>query len=312
MDNLFDVMSREEYAAYSLRALYASFGYSHYRMSKFEEYDLYAKNKDFLVSENVITFTDTDGKLLALKPDVTLSIVKNNKLAAGESLKVYYHENVYRTSGSTRSFKELMQVGVEWQGRVDLDAKTEVVYLAVKSLDTISDNYVLELSHLDVVSAVLNALPVADTARKDIIANLAKKNIAALRSICDEAGLSDEYKNSVIALSRLYGKATDVLPKLGILKISPEASQAIDELCALISRLDELNVAERVFVDFSLLSDLNYYNGISFRGFLEGIPTGVLLGGQYDNLMQKLDKASEAIGFAVYLDELSRAEVKNG
>ena len=46
-------------------------------MSRFEEYDLYVANKDFLISDEVITFTDRSGRLLAMKPDVTLSIIKN-------------------------------------------------------------------------------------------------------------------------------------------------------------------------------------------------------------------------------------------
>ena len=51
---------------------------------------------------------------------------------------------------------------------------------------------------------------------------------------------------------------------------------------------------------------MKYYNGIAFKGFVQGVPTGVLSGGQYDNLMLKMDKKNQAIGFAVYLDELSR------
>ena len=64
-----------ERIVYSLRSLYSSYGFSQYKMGKFEEYDFYSRNKDFLVSDEVITFTDTNGKLMALKPDVTLSIV---------------------------------------------------------------------------------------------------------------------------------------------------------------------------------------------------------------------------------------------
>ena len=71
------VLKNEEKAVFELRELYSKYGYLQYKMSKFEEYDLYVSNKDFLVSENIITFTDTDGKLLALKPDVTLSIIKS-------------------------------------------------------------------------------------------------------------------------------------------------------------------------------------------------------------------------------------------
>ena len=145
-DNL--VLNGVERAEYALRALYRSYGFTQYKMSKFEEYDLYAKNKDFLVSDNVITFTDTDGKLLALKPDVTLSIIKNSKDDLFGVQKVFYNENVYRVSKGTRSFKELMQVGLECIGDIDEKEVCEVLSLAVKSLKTLSNEFVLDISHL--------------------------------------------------------------------------------------------------------------------------------------------------------------------
>ena len=70
-------MTNEEKLIYALRSLYEQNGYRRYKMSKFEEYDLYANNKDILESEGIITFTDTNGKLMALKPDVTLSVIRN-------------------------------------------------------------------------------------------------------------------------------------------------------------------------------------------------------------------------------------------
>ena len=97
-------LKAEERASFALRSLYAKYGYSQFKMSKFEEYDLYVRNKDFLISDGVITFTDTNGKLLALKPDVTLSIIKNCKDEDNSVQKMYYNENVYRVSGSTKSF----------------------------------------------------------------------------------------------------------------------------------------------------------------------------------------------------------------
>ena len=105
-------LKTDERAMFALRALYGRYGYSQYKMSKFEEYDLYVRNKNFLISDNIITFTDTNGKLMALKPDVTLSIIKNSKDEAGKLEKVYYNENVYRVSGATHSFKEIMQVPI--------------------------------------------------------------------------------------------------------------------------------------------------------------------------------------------------------
>ena len=71
------MLKKDEQAIFLLRKLYQNYGYQSYKMSRFEEYDLYVRNKDFLVSDQVITFSDKNGKLLALKPDVTLSIIKN-------------------------------------------------------------------------------------------------------------------------------------------------------------------------------------------------------------------------------------------
>ena len=128
-----------------LRELYHARGYRPYRMSKFEEYDFYANNKDFLVSDNVITFTDTNGKLMALKPDVTLSIIKNSRDVPDEKQRVYYCENVYRVARNTGSFKEITQTGLECFGNVNCDDVADValvpvrVLLVVLRLDGISE-----------------------------------------------------------------------------------------------------------------------------------------------------------------------------
>ena len=106
-------MKKDEAAACEMRRLYRSYGYTQFKMSRFEEYDLYVRNKDFLISDNIITFNDTDGRLMAMKPDVTLSIIKNSEYKKGCVQKVYYNENVYRVPKGSRSFKEIMQVGLE-------------------------------------------------------------------------------------------------------------------------------------------------------------------------------------------------------
>ena len=126
------VLSNAERLTFSLRELYSRYGYRPYRMSKFEDYDLYSRNKDFLISDQVITFTDIGGKLKALKPDVTLSIIKNH--TDGDTKKLYYNENVYRVSKGTNSYKELMQAGVECIGDVDSALVGESLQLADESL----------------------------------------------------------------------------------------------------------------------------------------------------------------------------------
>ena len=307
MDNLELVLSREEKAAFRLRALYGKYGYAQYKMSKFEEYDLYVKNKDFLVSDNVITFTDTDGKLMALKPDVTLSIIKNSKDLACGLTKVYYNENVYRVSKGTKSYKELMQVGLECFGAIDTNAVSEVLVLAAESLESISPSYVLDVSSLDVAKGIMDDAGISYEAEKEILSFLAEKNAQGVKLVCEREGVDKQGAEKILKLVTVYGAPEKVMNELKSLKVSDKTLKAIEDFALILDILKEKGV-ENVNVDFSVVNNMKYYNGIVFKGFIEGIPTGILSGGQYDKLMEKMGKKSRAIGFAVYLDELTKLE----
>lgn len=303
MTDLLKVLTRGEIATYSLRSIYIKNGYTQYKMSKFEPYDLYVQNKNFLVSDNVITFNDTDGKLMALKPDVTLSIIKNSKDKTDELMKVYYNENVYRVSKDTNSFKEIMQVGIECLGKVELDTITEVLNLAVESLETISSDSVIEISHLDIVLGVLDYLKVSDVGRAKIIKLLGEKNLQGITSILNEENVEEAKRVYIEKLVNLYGEPEAVITALQDFKVNDLVANAINELSSIVLGLKK---KDKVKIDFSVVNDMSYYNGVAFKGFIYGIPTSVLSGGEYDKLMNKMGKKSKAIGFAVYLDEIER------
>ncbi len=295
-----ELYKQEERVILSLRKLYRSHGYSQFKMSKFEPYDLYAGNKDFLVSERVITFNDSDGTLLALKPDVTLSIVKNYRHVPGCMHKVYYNENVYRSGAGTQGYREIMQTGLECMGEIDVVALSEVLSLAMKSLAAVSDNYVLDLSHMGLVNELWDRLPLSKADCAALLQCLEQKNEDAAREICKQ--LSPKQAEQVLTLLRVSGPLDEALNQL-----TPfEGSPVLNELRSIASILSSTGCLDRVNLDFSIISDRNYYNGIVFRGYVEGIPSGILSGGQYDLLMKKLGKQAGGVGFAVYLDQLER------
>ena len=304
------VLKNGECAVFELRALYQRYGYAQYKMSKFEEYDLYVENKDFLVGDGVITFNDTDGKLLALKPDVTLSIIKKTKDEAHVTQKVYYNENVYRISKNTHTFKEIMQTGLECVGDIDLYAMTEVLLLAVKSLAAVGEQYILDLSHLGVVSALVDMLPATAEQKRNVITCIGEKNPHGIREICLECGADQTLADKLVTLIRAYGAPKKVYGELRALELGADAEKAIDELETITDALDSVGYGDRVRIDFSVVNDMNYYSGIVFRGFVDGIPEGILSGGRYDKLMQKMGRKAGAVGFAVYLDMLERLDRK--
>ncbi len=301
----YDLLSDTEKITFALRALYQEAGYTRYRMSKFEEYDFYSRNKDYLGSDRVLTFTDTNGRLMALKPDVTLSIIKNGKDMPGQVQKVCYNENVYRVARGTNTFREIMQTGLECIGEVDHDRIREVLSLAAQSLAVCNDRYVLELSQLDILAAVVDEVSLDEMIREKILQCVEEKNSHGISQILKEYGIAEEKANSLKILMSLHGMPGQVLPILK--ELVPESSAfAVDALEEAVSIFEGTPMEDKIRIDFSLVGNMQYYNGVIFQGFIDGIPGSVLSGGQYDKLMQKMGRKAKAIGFAVYLDMLER------
>ena len=297
-------LTGDERIIFTLRSLYARYGYAPYRMSKFEEYDLYGKNKEFLVSDSVIAFTDVGGKLMALKPDVTLSIVKNTR--DGDGHKLYYNENVYRVPKGGHAFREIMQVGLECIGALTQCDICEVLWLAANSLNAILEDFVLDVSHLGLTAAALDSLSVTDDVRAALLKCVGEKNTHEISALCSENHVEEEKKNALLELISVSSPAAEAIAELEALTEVFGARDAVDELKRTLRVFDGSGFENRIHVDASVISDMNYYNGIVFKGFVRGAPGSVLTGGQYDRLMKKMKRSSKAIGFAVYLDMLER------
>ena len=298
-------MQFSEQAALTLRELYERRGYAQYKMSKFEEYDLYARNKDFLISDNVITFTDLSGKLMALKPDVTLSIVKNTVDRPDVIQKLYYNENVYRPAKGSQGFKEIMQVGLECLGRIDDYCICEVLTLALESLAAISGDAVLGVSHLGLLTELMDSVGVPREKQLPLVKFISEKNAHELTALCRDSGISEDHTQVLRTLISTAGAPEQVLPQLEVLLTGLVKADTWTQFRTVVEALGSNPMLR---IDFSVVDDLHYYNGFVFKGFVQGLPGSVLSGGQYDKLMRKMKRSAGAIGFAVYLDMLERLE----
>lgn len=294
----------DERVSISLRRMYRQYGYLPYKVSKFEEYDLYMRNKAFLTSEQVLAFSDMDGKLMALKPDVTLSIIKNTK-DEGDLLKVCYAEQVYRVPRGAMGFKEIMQAGLEVIGEVDAYTMGEVLMLAARSLETISKDYALDVADLGVVSGILAQENLTDAQRAQLIALISDKNLHGLRAQCAVFGLDEMTTDLLGKLVTVYGPFEETLPVFEAMDLPAACGEAIANLRSVLDMMQMYQI-EHINLDFSVVNDMNYYSGLIFTGFIDGVPASVLSGGRYDYLMQRMGRSTQAMGFAVYLDQLPR------
>ncbi len=272
-------------------------GYTRYRLGKFEEYDIYAKNRNFVAGGAILTFTDTDGRLMALKPDVTMSIVKNTPPA--EALrKFYYFESVYRAEDPAAGFGEIPQAGVECIGKLDLYSVSEVVALAAESLKVMSERSILDISHMGVLSGLLEDMGVEARYREELLTLAEGKNSHEARALARRAGMRDEDFELFDRLVHLRDRLAGAVGALEAMELGPRAAEAVTELRDIAGALGD---RDNVYLDLALRSDARYYTGLVMKGYIPGLARAVLSGGRYDGLVRRLHQEDGAVGFAVYL-----------
>jgi ATP phosphoribosyltransferase regulatory subunit len=310
-----NILNEGELKTLELRALYEIYGYKKFTMVKFEEYDFYAQNMDFLQNNRIVTFTGGRGKLMALRPDVTMSIVKKTKASAKNCEKLYYTENVYRMDENTSELKELSQIGIEHIGQVDNYTINELLLLASKSLDIIDDENILDISHMGFLSGALNESGAGVDLKKKLRKCVEAKNSHELRFIAKDT-IAEKNAELLIALMNMPEDFGEAIEFAGSLAVNESMKAAVRELREVHEALKVCGAGSKFRLDFSIDSDEEYYNGIMFRGYVKDVPRAVLRGGRYDLLLSKMGKPGlQAVGFAIFFDELERylnPDVDNG
>ena len=224
---------------------------------------------------------------------MTLSIVKNAPEAPGVVQKVYYQENVYR------DYREILQAGLECVGDLGDYEIAEVVLLAAKSLQLLGSSWVLDISHMGLLAAVLDGSCLSREQQTKVMEYQHRKNFHQLQALCG----SDPAWKKLSAIAACRG-GREALEALDAVLTTAAEHHALEQLKGLWQILEASGCADAVRLDFSVGNNMGYYSGVVFRGYLEGIPASVLSGGQYDKLPRKMGRNARAIGFAVYLDLL--------
>ena len=215
-------------------------GYERYRMNKFEPYDLYLEHRGFLRDDAVISFTDPRGRLMALKPDVTMSIVKNASADAAVE-RLFYIENVFRVPPGGSEFAEIAQMGLEClgcdSGRVQSDVDAEVVALACRTLDVCGGRSRLAVSHMGFLSALLDACLLEDKPREQALRCIRLKNAAGLADVLRGAGAPSESQDALLGAFAVSSPLSSAVESLKALPLSRVALEAVEALEAIVKRL---------------------------------------------------------------------------
>lgn len=282
--------------------IYERFGFKKIKLSKFEDYNLYNNNKDFLQTEHILTFMNLNGNLKSLRPDVTLSIVKKVlKDNEKETQKIYYIEDIYKIVSN--EYEEIPQVGVEIIGKLNNYSNLEIISMAIESLKSINKNYILEISNIDFISAIFDEINLEENLKIEILNNIYLKNKHDLEKLLNK-NVNSKYKKYILSFIELSGNYKDILKKLKSLIINKKMQKSYEELKSLSFVFELYNNFDKILLDFSIESQLGYYNGIIFKGYIKESNDIILSGGRYDKLLNKFNSNKNAIGFAIYMDKL--------
>ena len=156
------------------------------------------------------------------------------------------------------------------------------------------------------VAALLPELGLEGEAAAAALRSLSARNVPELSAILERAHAPRAMAETLCRFARLYGPLGELLPQLAAAAVNEGMRAACAELAGVAEALGGFGCLGGVMLDISLMGDMEYYNGLVFKGYVEGAPRAVLSGGRYDALMRKLGREAGAVGFAVYLDALER------
>ena len=304
MKNYIKNMSKKNLVLLNIRKMYDSYGYKKISLPSFEEYDLYNENKDF-IDRNVLTVMSPNGKLLALRPDITLSVAK--KVSKDQSLKyskIYYQENTYNLTKYV-GYEEDEQLGIELIGKESTFLDFEIINLAVKSLDIINKKSMIVLSHAGFISSVFENFDLEYEIKEEILDCINRKNSHDIQKILkSNEHISENVKKLIYKIPELSGNLENIEKELLKYEINGNTKKILSELKQLNSLLMKFYKKSKIVFDFSVVKNLNYYNGIILQGYIEDFPNVILTGGRYDKLFEKFGVDTGAVGFAILTDGL--------
>ena len=299
----------------NLRAEFIRHGYSEVETPAFEYYDVFASGVGSYLQESLIKFFDPKGRILVLKPDLTVPIARMFSVHGGEAIpgRLFYIQNAYSSELSAygRS-SEYTQAGIELIGEKSYGADAEVIALAVRALLTAGlKNFKIDIGQVAFFKALIADENLDEGAVDAIRHQIDHKNMFELENLLASSQIRPEARERLLKLPVLYG-GEEVLSEAAMAGGGPACEAALENLRNVFGQLCAYGLRDYISIDLGMLHDIGYYSGIIFRGLSPGIGFPVLSGGRYDHLLAEFGSDLPATGFAMGIKRVMIAMEKQG
>ncbi|MBB6622751.1 ATP phosphoribosyltransferase regulatory subunit [Clostridium gasigenes] len=305
-DLLGDECSVREELIKNVKSVFTKWGYDEVITPTVEYYNTFHYKTQSLKEEEMYKFFDSKGRILVLRPDMTVPIARvvATKLKDHKTpIRLRYESNVYRVNESLGGKRnEYTDCGVELIGLDSNSSDLEILITALEVLKVANvEEYKLEIGDINFFNSAINTLGVKEEEKIRLAELIEKKSLKALEDFLEQLDIEEDKKQFFKRLPWLFG-GKSILEECKSLTFNEGMNASLKYLEDSYNKLERLGFGGFITLDLGMVPRLDYYTGIIFRGYVQGVGNTVLSGGRYDNLIKVFGRDEKAIGFSINID----------
>lgn len=289
--------------------VFESWSYEEVITPSVDYYDLFEHGMGQTEAQRGFRFTDNDGRLLALRPDVTSSVARIAATLLADRqrpLRFCYAAPVFRQQPQSHAEwrRENTQLGCELIGIAGKPADLEVLRLAAEILARLDlqSSYCITINNVEIFNGIAAELNLDTTAREQLRRLIDTRETAELNRFLHEHSAGDG--REFAQLAQLTGKR-QVLESARKVIRNERSLQALNAIEDLWTEIEALGLQDDFEIDLGDVPSLDYYTGLTMKVYVHGAGASVGRGGRYDGLTGNFGRAEPAVGFVLNLDALT-------
>lgn len=291
-----------------ITAVFHRYGFTDVQTPTFEYIDVFNNKFSTIDVKDLYKFFDREGNILVLRPDITPSIarlVATNYNDDTTPKRFCYIGNTFRNSQSYQlKLKEFTQAGVELVGVDNEDADAEIIALTIHALQAAGlKDFQIDIGQAGFIKGLFEEAGLSASYEAELTKLIDEKNYIAVEELLDQEALAENHKQVLLDLPKLFGDV-NVIEKARALTTNEKSLAALDRLERVYNILCDYEVERYVSFDLGMVSQINYYTGIVFRGYTYGTGVSIVDGGRYDTLIEEYGFKAPSVGFAIVIDEV--------
>ena len=295
----------------TIRNVIKKYGYDDIQTPTFEFFDVFSKEIGTTPSQELYKFFDKENNTLVLRPDFTPAIARCASkyfMDETEPIRLCYLGNTYTNTNNLQGkLKEVTQMGVELINDDSVEADAEMISLVVDALKASGvPKFQIAIGEAEYFKGLCEEAGLDEETEKQLRAYVSGKNYFAVEQLLQDCNVSEYYKEIFLRIADIFGNMGSLAEARALVK-NERSIYAIDRLEKLYQVLKLYQVEEYISFDLGMVSKYHYYTGVIFKAFTTGIGNAVVTGGRYDKLLGHFGKQAPAIGFAIVVDHLLEA-----